>query len=54
MSLLRQLSFLQTNVYILNSTAEPTDFIFGTNIQQHKIHLMNKRHVTLTESDGHR
>ena len=37
-----KLSFLYTNVHISNSI-ELTNFLFGTNIQQHKIHLWSKR-----------
>ena len=39
-------------VHISNSTG-PTNFIFGTNIQQHKIHIMIKVQVTLTKAEGH-
>ena len=49
----RHLMFLYTNVHISNST-EPTNFILGTNIQQHKMHLMIKVQVILTKGDGHR
>ena len=45
--------FLHTNVYIPNS-AEPTNFIFGTNIQQHKIDIMIKVQVTLSKAEGHK
>ena len=38
-------------VHISNFT-ESTNFIFATNIQQHKIHLMIKVQVTLTKAEG--
>ena len=40
-SLRRHLSFLQTIVHISNSF-EHTNFILGTNTQQHDVHLMIK------------
>ena len=46
------LGFLHTNVHISNST-EPTNFIFGTNIQKHKMHLIIKVKVTLKKAEGH-
>ena len=45
-------TFLHINVHISNSI-EPTDLIFGTNIQQHKIYEMIKVKVTLTDDEGH-
>ena len=35
-------------------STEPTNFIFGTNIQQHKVHLMIKMKLTLTDDKDHR
>ena len=52
-SLLRHLIFLQTIVHISNSI-EPTNFILGTNTQQHNVHLMIKMKVTMTNDEGHR
>ena len=49
-SIWRHLSFLQTIVHNSNSI-EPTNFVLGTNTQQHNIHLMIKMKVTLTD-DG--
>ena len=31
-----------------------TSFIFGTNIQQHKVHLIVKVQMTLTDAEGQR
>ena len=39
-------SFLQTIVHISNSI-EPTNFILGTNVQLHKVHLVIRWKVTL-------
>ena len=50
-SLWRHLSFLQT---IVSNSIEPTNFILGTNTQQHNVHLMIKMKVTLTDDEGHR
>ena len=36
--------------FFLSNSIEPTNFIFGINIQQHKIHLMIKVQVTLTKA----
>ena len=47
------LSYHHTIIHTLNSI-EPTNFILGTNIQQHEVHLMIKVKVTLTDSEGHR
>ena len=44
---------IYTNVHISYST-EPANFIFGTNIQQHNVHKMNKMQVTLTKAEGRR
>ena len=52
-SLWRHLSFLETIVHISNSI-EHTNFILGTNTQQHDVHLMIKVKVTLTDDEGHR
>ena len=38
----------------VKNSIEPKKFIFGTNIQQHKIHITIKVQVTLTKSEGHR
>ena len=46
-SLWRHLSFLQTIVNISNSI-EPTNFILGTDVQLHKVHLLIRVKVTLT------
>ena len=46
-------SFLHTNVHISNSI-EPTNFSFGTNIQQYNVHLIIKAHMTLAKAEGHR
>ena len=45
-SLWRHLSFLQIIVHISNSF-EPTHFLFGTNVQLHKLHLLIRVKVTL-------
>ena len=52
-SLWRHLSFLQTIVHISNSI-EPTNFVLGTNTQQHNVHLMIKLKVTLMDNEVHR
>ena len=39
--------FLQTTVHISNSI-EPTNFILGTNVQLHKVHLLIRVKMTLT------
>ena len=39
--------FLQTIFHISNSI-EPTNFILGTNVQLHKVHLLIRVEVTLT------
>ena len=52
-SLGRQLSILQAIIRISNSI-EPTNFILSTFIHQHKVHLMIKVKVTLTDVEGHR
>ena len=49
----RHISFFHTNVHISNSST-PTNFIFGTDIQQHKIHLITKVQVALINAEGHR
>ena len=51
-SLQRHLSFLKTIVHILNCI-EPTNFVLGTNTQQHNVHLglMIKIKVTLTDDE---
>ena len=46
-------SFLHTSVHISNSI-EPTNFVLGTNTQQHNVHLMIKMKVTLSDDEGHR
>ena len=46
-------SIYKINVHISNSI-EPTNFILGTNIQQHEIYTMIKVQVTLTKTEGHR
>ena len=53
MSLSRHLNFLHTNVHISKSSV-PINSIFGTNIQQHNVHLMIKDQVILTKAEGHR
>ena len=40
------------NVHISNSI-EPTNFILGTNIQEHKLHLMIEVNVTFIDNEGH-
>ena len=52
-SLWRHLCFLKTIVHISKSI-EPTNFVLGTNTQQHNIHLMIKMKVTLTGNEGHK
>ena len=52
-SLRRHLNFLQTFVHISNSI-EPTNFILGTNVQLHKVHVLIRVKVTLTEAECHR
>ena len=52
-SLWRHFSFLQRIVHISNSI-EPTNFVLGTNIQQHNVQLMIKMKVTLVDDEGHR
>ena len=52
-SLWRHLSFLQTVVNITNSILH-TNFILGTNIQQHDVHRMIKVKLILTDDKGHR
>ena len=47
------LGFLHANVHISNSDVH-ANFIFGTNIQQHKIDIMIKVQVTLTKAEGHK
>ena len=51
-SLWRHLSYLQTIVHILNSS-NPTNFLFCSNVQQYKVHMMIKVKVTLTYAEGH-
>ena len=46
-------TFHQTIAYISNSI-ELTNFILGTNIQQHKVHLIVRVQMTLTDAEGHR
>ena len=45
--------FSQNSFHVSNSV-EPTNFILGTNIHQHKEHLITKVKVTLTDSKGYR
>ena len=45
--------FLQTIVHISNSI-EPTNYVLGTNTQQHNVHLMIKMKVTLTDDEEYR
>ena len=52
-SLWHHLSYLQTIVHISNSI-EPTNFVLGTNTQQHNVYLISKMKVTLTGDEGHR
>ena len=52
-SLWHHFCFLQTIVYISNSI-QHTNFILGTNTQQHDAQLMIKVKVTLTDDEGHR
>ena len=47
--MVRHLSFLQTYVRISNFI-EPANFILGTNIQHHKVHVMMKVEVILTDA----
>ena len=47
------LSFQHTIFHILNSI-EPINFILGTDVQIHKVHLLIRVKVTLTEAEGHR
>ena len=48
----RHLSFLQT--IRISNFIKPTNFILGTNIQQHKVYLIIKVNVTLIDDQGHR
>ena len=50
---MKSLSFLQTIVHISNSIAL-TNFVLGTNTQQHNVHLMMNIKVTLTDDEGHK
>ena len=50
-SLWRDLRFLQTIVHI-SICIEPTNFILDTNIQHHKVYLIIKVKVTLTDAKG--
>ena len=52
-SLWRHLSFLKKNVHISNSI-NSTNFVHGTNTQQHNGRLMMKMKVTLIDDEGHR
>ena len=52
-SLWRHLFFLQTIVKI-SIYIEPTNFILGTSIQQHKVHLVVRVQMTLKDAEGHR
>ena len=38
----------------ISNFIELANFILGTKIQQHKVHIMIKVKVTLTDSEGHR
>ena len=38
----------------ISHSIEPTNFILGTNTQQHNVHLMLKMKVTLTDNESHR
>ena len=37
---------------IISNSIEPTNFVLGTNTQQHNVHLMMKMKVTLTDDYG--
>ena len=52
-SLWRHLRLLQAIVHI-SSSVEPTNFVLGTNAQQHNVHSMIKMRFTLTDDEGHR
>ena len=41
-------------VSLFKCPTEPTNIIFSTNIQQHKIHLVIEVQVTLTKAEGQR
>ena len=45
-------NFIKTIVQISNST-KPTNFMLGTNIQ-HKVHLIIKVKMTMTDAEGQR
>ena len=45
--------FYPTIVHISNSI-EPSNFVLGTNTQQHNVHLMMQMKVTLMDDEGHR
>ena len=51
--IMTSLTFLQTIVHISKSI-EPTNFVLGSNTQQHNVHLRIKMKVTLTDDEGHR
>ena len=44
--------FSPNNAHISNSI-EHTNFIFGTNTQQHDVHMIIKVKVTLTDDEAH-
>ena len=44
-------NFSTNNCPYISNSIKPTNFILGTNTQQHNIHLMMK--VTLTDDEGH-
>ena len=52
-SLWHHLDFLQSNVHISNSI-EPTNFVFGTNTQQHNVYPRMKMKMIFTDDEGHR
>ena len=46
--------FSPNNCPYMSISIEPTNFVLGTNTQQHNVHLMIKIKVTLTDDEVHK